>query len=208
MNDYPKHRAALASALQDVGVQETKDKNGRGTNTGPRIIVYQHATWMPGTRWPWCCAFVLYHWLHAGLKTPYLGAGAYKWHEWAGRQGWVVTADKAVPGDAVVFNVGSGHMAMLRLPVKNGVVETVDGNVSDSVDLRARPLGMVRGFIHIPETPVVLEPVTPPTFEVVGSVSGHKKVVFTGSRSKVGKWISHTPIQKRYGGITVRRRKG
>lgn len=203
MSRYPKHDKAVKSALADVGVAEQP----RGSNRGPRVQTYQNATWLGGTGWPWCVAFWLYHTVAAGLEMPWKGAGSYALHDWARKQGWTVPAGEAMPGDAVVFNIGAGHVGMLAATVKDGVVQTVDGNVSDQVDVRSRPLRTVRGFVHVPETPVPIVPKPkPPTFEVVGSVSGHRKIVFSGSRAGVGRWIARTPIHKRYGGVTVRRK--
>lgn len=200
---YPKHEKALRSALADVGVHEQP----MGSNTGPRIVVYQHATWLAGTRWPWCCAFILYHQLRGGLTMPYKGAGAYALYAWAEKQGWTVPAKQAIPGDTVVFNIGAGHAAMLQERVRALSVKTVDGNVSDRVDLRERPLTLARGFIHIPEqavTPPVPVP-KPPMFEVVRSVSGHQQVIFNGKASTIGRKLPR--FLQRNPAITIRRRK-
>ena len=108
---FPKHAKALRSALQDIGVKEQPN----GSNSGPRIVTYQRATWLPGTGWPWCVAFCLYHLQKSGgFILPYRGAGAYAYLDWARANGWAVPAGRAVPGDMVVFNIGAGHMAMLE----------------------------------------------------------------------------------------------
>jgi len=88
---FPKHAKALRSALQDIGVKEQPN----GSNSGPRIVTYQRATWLPGTGWPWCVAFCLYHLQKAGgFILPYRGAGAYAYLDWARANGWAVPAGR------------------------------------------------------------------------------------------------------------------
>lgn len=198
---YPKHEKLLGGALADVGVHEEP----LGSNTGKKVREYQASTWLGGTGWPWCVAFCVYHALKAGFKLPYLGAGAYAWLDWAKRAGWVVPASGAVPGDFVVFNVGAGHMGMLREKVSGGRVKTVDGNVSNAVELRDRPLSSVRGFVHLPEKPgVASKPEKPPMFEVVTSESGHKVIYVSGARA-VGRKLEQ--ILRRHPSVTIRRRR-
>lgn len=197
---YPKHDAALASALKDIGVHEEP----MGSNTGQRVRTYQAATWLGGSFWPWCAAFCCYHAEQAGFKLPYRGAGAWAWYDWAKKSGWACTPAQAVPGDFVVWNFGSGHMSMLRAPVTGQTVATVDGNVSDSVALRERPLSLVRGFIHIPEKATTTPPAKPPVFEVVGAENGHKKIYVSGARAvgrKIPQILANHPL-----GVTIHRR--
>ena len=209
MSDYPKHDKAVDSALHDLGVHEQP----MGSNRGPRVQVYQHATWLGGSGFPWCVAAWLYWTLHAGLNMPYHGAGAYALLDWARKVGWDVPLNRAMPGDAVIFNVGSGHCAMF-LSLHGSTVKTVDGNVSDSVALRERPVSLVRGCVHVPEAPQTRAApartqTTPaakaPTFEVVSSESGHKRVIFNGKASTIGQKLPR--FLRKNPSITVRRRK-
>jgi len=198
---FPKHAKALRSALQDIGVKEQPN----GSNSGPRIVTYQRATWLPGTGWTWCVAFCLYHLQKAGgFILPYRGAGAYAYLDWARANGWAVPAGRAVPGDMVVFNIGAGHMAMLE-KIAGGEVHTVDGNVSNQVARRVRPLGKVRGFVHVPEKEHTLPPAKPPVFEVVTSASGHKVVYVSGARA-VGRKLAEI-LRRHPEGVTIRRKK-
>ena len=198
---YPKHEQAVKDALADVGVREEPP----GSNSGRRVREYQDADWLPGTAYPWCVSFCIWAATKAGFKLPYLGAGAYAYLDWAKKAGWAVPAAGAIPGDFVVFNVGAGHMAMLREKVKGGTVRTVDGNVSDQVALRERPLSTVRGFVHLPEQPAIVKSVRPPVFEVVTSESGHKVIYVSGSRA-ISRRLAR--ILGRYPSITIRRRHG
>lgn len=203
MATFPRHAAALASARKDIGTAEQPP----GSNTGPRVRTYQQATWLRGTGWPWCVAFCVYHWKSAGFILPYLGAGAYAFLDWARAHGWTCKITDAVPGDGVVFNVGSGHMAMLARRVSPGdrTIHTVDGNVSNRVDVRERDLRLVRGIVHIPEKAAPRPPEKPPVFEVVTSASGQKVVYVSGARA-VGRKLGE--ILKKYpAGVTIRRRR-
>lgn len=201
-DSYPKHEKAVGSALADVGVHEQP----MGSNRGPRVQVYQHATWLGGTGWPWCVAFLQYQWKQAGFVMPWRGAGAYALLDWAKTVGWAVPKGLAQPGDAVVFNIGSGHAGMLREKITGTTVKTVDGNVSDRVDIRERPLSLVRGFVHIPEQPVMPPPTPPvPIYEVVRSASGHQVVIFNGKLSTIGQKLPR--FLQRNPSITIRRKK-
>lgn len=198
---YPKHAKALKGALADLGVAEEPD----GSNTGRRVREYQASTWLGGTGWPWCVAFAIFHALKAGFKLPYLGAGAYKFLDWARSVGWAVPAGAAVPGDFVVFNIGAGHLAVLQKKVKDGRVKTVDGNVDNAVELRDRPLSQVRGFVHLPEKPVKVKTPRPPVFEVVTAADGQKTIYVSGARA-IGRNLARF-LRRHPAGVTIRRRR-
>src|SRR6185436_1835590 len=107
---YPIHDRALQVARGQIGVHEQP----MGSNTGPQVREYQAATFLGGTGWPWCSAFVLWCWQKAGHPLPYKTAGAYDFLNWAKRKGWARSSTELVPGDLVVFNVGSGHISMFE----------------------------------------------------------------------------------------------
>jgi len=199
---YPLHDNVVRIALAEYqhGIREDPP----GSNTGPRIREYQAATWLGGTGWPWCVSFALWCWKQAGVVLPYRGAGAWAYLDWARKAGWAVhDADRAIPGDLVVFNIGAGHMAILRESVRHGEVPTVDGNVDDAVGLRTRSLNTVRGFVHITEQPVAVE-AKPPMFEVIGSASGHK-VIYVSGANAVAKRLPG--FLRRHPVLTIRRRR-
>jgi hypothetical protein len=137
---------------------------------------------------------------------PYRGAGAYALLEWARKQGWAVSSTVAVPGDAVVFNIGTGHLGVLVEPVglRPKTVRTIDGNVSNRVDSRTRPLATVRGFVHFPEH-AIPTPAKPPMFEVVTGADG-RKVVYVSGANAVGRKLPE--LLRRYAHLTIRRRAG
>lgn len=204
-----KHEKALAWMTKNLGQHE----NPAGSNTGTFVQSCQAATWLPGTRWPWCVAAWVKAWKVAGLKLPYLGAGAYAMLDWykAHAHSWVVPIDKAKPGAAVIFNVGSGHVAMLAKPyarTKPNVV-TRGGNEGDAMREVTRHVSLVRGVVDPPEQIAPKQrpkQAKPPVFEVVTSASGHKKVVYVSGQKAISRRLGK--LLNRYGGITIRRRKG
>lgn len=210
----PLHARAVELATADIGNKETP----LGSNSGAFVQDCQRYTWLGGyteqhgapahpttTRWPWCVAFCIREWVRAGLTIPYRGAGAYDYLNWAVRNRWAVPSSQAVPGDAVVWNLGAGHMSMLAQPVTGTTVHTIDGNVSDRVDRRTRPLSQVRGFIHIPEKPAVVTMPKPPVFEVVTSESGSKVIYVSGARA-VGRKLSQI-LERHPNGVVIRRKR-
>jgi hypothetical protein len=202
---YPKHRKAVAIAEKDrkAKVQEVP----LGSNRGPRVYEMQQHTWLGGTGWPWCVASCITWAEEAGLEIPYRGAGAYDYHRWAERNGYTVPLARAIPGDFVVWNVGAGHMSMLRKAWTGGDVLTIDGNVSNKVDHRARDSSLVRGgtVIRLPEKPVTTPKVRPPVFEVVTSAAGTKVIYVSGARA-IGKRLAKF-LKKYPGGVVIRRKK-
>jgi len=79
-------------AESQVGQRETDtDGDGRvNNNSGPAVVEYQKATWLPPGAWKWCAAFVCWCVLHTllalGLKPAWprpRTAGAYDFEQWA-----------------------------------------------------------------------------------------------------------------------------
>jgi cell wall-associated NlpC family hydrolase len=199
-----RHDKAMVIARVEVGVHEEPMRSNRG----PRVQVYQHATWLPGTGWPWCVAFVQWVWKKAGLEFPDKTAGAYDLLARAKKRGLSVPVSKALPGDAIVFKIGSGHAALLARPyhLTEPYVETIDGNVSDMVAHRRRHITTVKGAVHVPE--VVDKPMTPakpPLFEVVTSESGHAKVVYVSGAKAISKKLDQ--LLRKHGRFTIRPHK-
>lgn len=196
------HGKALAWAKEQLGKAEVPP----GSNTGPFVYSCQQATWLSGTRWPWCVAFWQKAWAEAGYRMPWRGAGAYALLDWAKTVRWDVRWDSAEPGDAVIVNIGSGHCAMLAGPVEHGQVPTINGNWNNEVALHTFDISQVRGFVHVPADKVtVTPPAKPPVFEVVTSASGKRKVVYVSGEKAISRKLG--AILNRWGGITIRRQK-
>jgi CHAP domain-containing protein len=185
-----------------VGISEVP----KGSNSGPRIEEFQHATFLAGTGWPWCAAF--YCWVNkeAGIPLPYPSAGAYDLLHWAQKTGNSPKVPE--PGDGVVFNIGSGHIGVLKA-VKGDSVVTIDGNWGDAVAEHTSHRSLVAGYVHNPleaHAREVAKRRLPPVV-IATSVHGHRKVLFR-ARTKAGAihWLEKHVLM-RYGGITISRRK-
>ena len=183
-----KHYLAVLAARADIGQHEQP----LGSNTGAFVIACQRATWLGGTGWPWCRGSVLKWRKQAGDKPGDGSAGAWDALERARKRGEVLDPGgwaNAIPGDEVIWNVGSGHSSLLEEPVVGGVVRSIDGNSADSVRRCERPLSQVRGFIAWPETPGSGGRNRKPLAQVVGGESGRRKLV-------VGKLRVPLPVVK------------
>jgi hypothetical protein len=144
--------------------------------------------------WQWCTA-------QAGPQMPYKGAGAYVLLDWAKQHGFATT--QPIPGDAVVFNIGPGHLGVFDR-IEGDTVHTIDGNWGDIVTPVAHKLSLVRGYVHVPEKPVPTV-VKKPTYEVVTSASGKTQVVYVSGVNSIAKKLPG--LIRRFGQITIRRAK-
>lgn len=201
-----KHEKAVKWATQEIGQHEVP----MGSNTGPFVQSCQAATSLQGTRWPWCVAAWIKAWTVAGYLLPYKGAGAYSFLDWYKQHlpSWVVAQEKAKPGAAVIFNIGSGHLAMLVKQIKPGdkTVTTIGGNESDMMKETVRDRSLIRGIVDPVEAgkvPVAVKP--PKRFEVVTSESGKRKVIYASGPTAISKKIGK--ILNKYGGVTIRPKK-
>lgn len=199
-----KHEKSLKFMRDNLGQHEQP----MGSNTGLFVRECQASTWLAGTRWPWCAATIVRAWTVAGFKFPYRGASAYGMLDYyrAHLPKWVVPVAKAKPGAAVIFNIGSGHVAMLAKPFSETEpnVVTIGGNEGDAVREETRRIGLVRGCVDPVEvgTPPAAKK---PVYEVVGSISGHQKIVFVSGAKGVGKKLPQ--LLNKFGGVTIQRRK-
>lgn len=172
-----RHENTLAWAISEIGVSEEPP----GSNKGTRVGWYQrNGTWLSGTGFAWCVAFancaVKYGGAFAGLDPT---AGAWDALARAAKRGWALGPsewEKVVPGDLVVFNTGSGHIAVVEKLSKD-TVWSVDGNASDMVKRCERPLSSVRGFVAWPETGTQVASKRVKFMQVVGGESGRRKLV-------------------------------
>lgn len=126
---------AAAYALSQVGVHESP----WGSNRGADVHRYQSSTGAYGAAW--CASFFWYCWQRAGYKGP-ASAGAWNTTD---SYGTPVTLAHAKPGDGVSFDVGDGHIGMYLSHTKT-TVRTVDGNTSDQVAVRDRPVSSIHSI--------------------------------------------------------------
>jgi len=126
---------AVKFALSQVGVHEVP----WGSNNGPMVHQYQSSTGAYGLAW--CASFYWYCWQKAGYRGP-TSAGAWNTTDSYGDR---VNIQHAKPGDGCSFNVGDGHIGMY-LSHTSTTVKTVDGNTSDQVAVRERPIGIIHSM--------------------------------------------------------------
>lgn len=168
-------KKVLDIAKSQVGTHEVPD----GSNSGPKVREYQKATWLSGTGWPWCAAFVCWCQEQAGQKLIEPSAGAWDLVNRATRngQGRQVPLAGARPGDLVAFNIGSGHIG-IYMDHDGNTVTTCDGNASNQVKVCTRPIHSIYKVVHI--TSQVIHPPRPPKpplYQLVTSEDGHRQVV-------------------------------
>lgn len=204
MSRYPKHDAVVEWAKGELGVREDPP----GSNTGARVRFYQRHTWLPGTKWPWCAAFVDTAWeVGGGYKLPFPSAGAHDFGNRAKAAGWVTKIEKLIPGDILDWNIGTGHLSLfLSFDPKTGMIRSRDGNVSDQVVDKERNVSLLRYAIHVPEKPTKPLPphvTKPPRYQVVTSESGTEKVVYVSGPRAVARKLQY--LLRRFGDVTIRR---
>jgi CHAP domain-containing protein len=195
------HDKVVEWAKSEIGTQEIP----LGSNRGPKVEWYQSHDWLAGVGYPWCVCFFLTAWAEGAHKPlPIPTPGAHDFFARYKKLGWAVDRHKVTPGDAVIWNVGSGHLSMF-LRFEGNIVVTVDGNVSDRVMIRKRNISLVRGFIHVPEVHVAVAPKIP-LFTVTTSVNGHRKMVLTRKTYKAIAKVMPKLVAK-YNSITITRSK-
>lgn len=123
--------------LKEVGVHEVP----WGSNSGARVRWYQTATGDYNDAW--CASFRSKALRENGYKGP-VSALAWAFDNIGTR---ISTLDHSISlakvGDAVTFNIGNGHIGTY-LSHTSSMVKTVDGNTSDAVAVRERPLSDIR----------------------------------------------------------------
>ena len=196
----------VARAKTHLGQHESP----MGSNTGAFVESCQRCTFLAGTGWPWCAAFVCKVAKQCGVPLAYNGAGA---HDLADHhQATAQTVATAQPGDVCDWNVGSGHTSIL-VSKQGSSWTTIDGNWGDQVSETNHPVMELRKVWRIPG--VSGAPAPPPrkrlpVFTVATSQHGQRKILFR-ARTKAGltDWlIHHTLTRLAPNGITITRPKG
>jgi len=156
----------VAKALSQVGVREVP----KNSNTGKRVREYQAATWLEGTGWAWCAAFVCWVVRESlmqiptsqgpkGFKRPET-AGAWDFENWAtkmkgkGVERFEAGEKPIEPGDILVYTFS--HIGLAVKKQSGSRVETCEGNTDSSgtregggVYLQTRKLSDIREVIRI-----------------------------------------------------------
>ncbi len=213
---YPKHTGALAYARTQIGVNEVRSaENGWRSNRGPiqrsnprgGVDYYQEHDFLAGVGYPWCVSFALTCWEQGARDAlPYRTAGAYDMLNWARRVGWARSSKDCIPGDLIVWNIGSGHLSVLEGQNAN-MLTTIDGNSSNRVQRVNRSRVLVRGGVHIPEKPAGPVYVYEPFWVVTTSVNGQKRVVLSqfATRKRFLGMFARLALKYDRNGMTIRR---
>lgn len=185
MNDFPQHAKAIAylrPLVEVVHEQPMGSNRGPVQHTSPTggVDFFQQHDFLAGVGYPWCVDTWLTAWeVGAGRKLPYRTAGAYEMLRWAKQVGWFKASADCVPGDALVFQVGAGHLATLEAQAGPDFVKTIDGNHGNKVARATRPRSTCLGGIHVPEDKAPDPPAPMPFWVIATSVDGHRKLVFS-----------------------------
>lgn len=150
-------RRIVEIADAEVGVREVP----RNSNRGPRVEEYQRATWLNGTGWPWCAAFIC--WLVKEMEKDFdlpfarpQTAGAWDFERWARDEDVKLFKPRAGirAGDIVVFSFS--HIGLAAEDESEGKVVTIEGNTDSSgsregggVYRKVRATSLVRSHIRL-----------------------------------------------------------
>lgn len=161
VSDFAKEMVNIAHT--QVGIFE-KPKN---SNTGPEVEgQYQRSTFLKGTGWPWCAAFVCYLFKTAAskkgiqysFKLPKT-AGAFDFKNWAQANSKYVEIinppfNKILPGDIIIFDFS--HIGISIGQISGRKIDTIEGNTDASgsregggVYKKSRNLSLIRHVLRI-----------------------------------------------------------
>ena len=149
--------ALVAILKAEEGVREFP----ANSNRGKRVEDYQAATWLTGTGWPWCAAFICWgiRELERTHPLPFKRpqtAGAWDFENWAKSQGVkrFKPRGKIKAGDIVIFTFS--HIGLAIEDERGGSVKTIEGNTDASgsregggVHIKSRPVSSIRSHIRL-----------------------------------------------------------
>lgn len=155
-------RNPLTSELIDILVSETGVREiPLNSNRGPDVEKYQASTWLDGSGWPWCAAFIC--WGIQQLDTKYdlpferpQTAGAWDFERWARTEKLKLfkPKEKILAGDILVYTFS--HIGLAIDDELDGFVNTVEGNTNiggsregGGVYAQKRKLSLVRSHIRL-----------------------------------------------------------
>jgi hypothetical protein len=190
-----------------------------GSNRGPFVQKCQADTFLAGTGWPWCAAFVCHVAKECGVPLAYNGAGA---HDMADHHKPWVPMGQVHPGMVVDYAIGSGHTGIVTgIDLRSATLTSIDGNWSDAVVEHVMPLSDVRAVWMIPGVqygkvaPPTKAPTTPPAkptvprkrvFVIATSASGHRKILFRAAKKRrILRWLQNHAGRAALNGITITR---
>lgn len=193
----------VARASGFIGQHE----NPMGSNRGFFVEQCQHDTFLGGTGWPWCAAFVCKIAKDCGVPLAFNSASAHGLADH--HQPIHLQLSKA--GDIVDFNIGAGHTGILVGHGPPGFVTTIDGNWGDKVQRVQHPTNLIRKVWRIPGVDGSVPPKKKrkPLWVVATSASGGKQRVIRRFPHKRGvvRWIRNHSLLHGLGHVTISRKK-
>jgi len=149
----------VSTAIKELGVEEVN-----GTNSGKRVEEYQAATWLDGTGWPWCAAFVCWCFREVGDPPSLDGsrpqtAAAWGFEKWATKNGLTLVKPfkpslGVKAGDIVMYKFS--HIGIAAQDSSWGYVKVVEGNTNSAgsregggVFLKKRKLSQIRSVVRL-----------------------------------------------------------
>ena len=170
----PTRERTIAEIMVDIARTQVGVVEKGGNNKGPEVQKYQSATWLAGTGWAWCAAFICWLFEEAekvlepksGWQLPFREpdtAGAWDFENWAkGKYGPVpgvkllkpANGDKIQAGDILIYTFS--HIGIAEAGQTGTTVRTIEGNTNsegsregDGVYEKTRKVSQVRSFIRI-----------------------------------------------------------
>lgn len=130
-------------ARREIGVQEVP----LGSNSGPRVRIYQAVT--GAYRAAWCVSFASFIYLEAGIGViADRTANVWYAYHWAYSRGWVRA--RPVIGAWVAYLHDAGHMGVV-IAVNGRTVTSVEGNSGpDRVAVHVYPIGFNHAIYIVP----------------------------------------------------------
>lgn len=167
---------SLPETLARIAESQVGGREEGGNNKGRQVQAYQSTTWLAGTGWPWCAAFVCWCLWQAmqktglnpkGWKRPRT-AGAYDFENWANgtkphgkNAGWrcqnSTHDDPPRRGDILTFTwshigIVTGYDAAMKVVYtaegNAGVQDRSDGPAGDGVVAKKHHITKVRKLIR------------------------------------------------------------
>ena len=139
----------------EIGVREQP----MNSNRGKRVEEYQAATWLDGSGWLWCAAFVCWVIAKSG-KLPFnrpRTAGAWDFENWAKDEKLDILFNPVTDirrGDILIYTFS--HIGIATSAPLSGVVRTVEGNTDAAgsregggVYAKTRKLSQIRSRIRL-----------------------------------------------------------
>jgi hypothetical protein len=135
IGDFAKRLVVISRS--QIGIVEVP----KDSNTGPDVKKFQSATWLKGSGFAWCAAFVCWCFGEAANGITYnfklpKTAGAWDFENWARSQGQGGVQilkppfNEIKPGDIIIYKFS--HIGIATSTLSGGKVSVVEGNTSAS----------------------------------------------------------------------------